>query len=392
MNKLKNSGSRQAAAALKLLGDQDYLLATILIVNNLVNICAVIVSNSVIDGVVGFNSHIVEFVVKVIVVTFVLLLFGEIMPKVYAAYNAPGVTKLVSRPLLFLKKALHPFAYILIHTGNTVNRRVAVRKGNISMDELTNAIEITSDQTVEEKKILSGIVSYINTEVEDIMRPRIDIVALDYRTDFPAVCRIVMESGFSRIPVYREDLDDIAGILYVKDLLPYLDAGPDFDWQKLCRQPYFVPGHKKINDLFTEFQTSKIHIAIVVDEYGSTLGIVSLEDILEEIVGEISDESDVNRSDYTRIDPDTYIFEGKTHLLDFLKIVGLDEKTFDDVKGEAESVAGLMLEVRGDFLKEGDTLRIGPVRLTVESTEGRRISRVRVHIDRSALQHHHSPS
>ena len=384
VSNLRKDPSKGAQTALKLLGIQDYLLATILIVNNLVNICAVIISNSLIDDIVTINNSAVEFVVKVIIVTFMLLLFGEIMPKIFATYNAYRLTKVMSVPLMFMKTLMKPFAWVLISSSSHINERMAVKKVNISMDELSNAIEITSDQTVtvEEKRILSGLVNFTTTEVDEIMRPRVDVVALDEETDFENVVKVVIDSGFSRIPIYKDQIDNVTGILYVKDLLPYLDSAPDFQWQKLCRQPYFVPEHKKINDLFSEFQNNQTHIAIVVDEYGSTLGIVSLEDILEEIVGEISDESDAHHTSYTKIDENTYIFEGRTHLIDFLKIIDFEDDYLDDVKGDAESLAGLMLEAKRDFLKVGDKLYFGKISLRVDSVDGRRIDKIKVKIDR----------
>ena len=383
VDKLSKGNSRGAAAALKLLGTPDYLLATILIVNNLVNICAVLVANLIVDDLAAFNSLWLEFLIKTILVTFLLLLCGEILPKVLAQHAPLKVARVVSVPLLGLRKIFRPFAFGLIRSGNRIHHSVSVRKNNISMDELSNAIEITSDQSVEEKKILSGIVNYINTEAAEIMRPRVDIVALDTEADFATVRRTVIDSGFSRIPVYAESIDRIKGVLYVKDLLPYLESEADFAWQKLIREPYFVPEHKRINDLMSEFQTNKVHIAIVIDEYGSTLGLVSLEDILEEIVGEISDESDVDRSWYTEVAPDTYLFEGKTHLIDLLKVVGLDDEYLDTYKGEAESLGGLMMEAKRDFLKKGDTFAFRALTLTVEALEGRRVSQVRVQFDRS---------
>ncbi len=379
VNTLRNKDSRGARAVLSLLGDQDYLLAAILITNNLVNICAVILSNSILDHLVGFGSGTMEFIVKVVLVTFLLLLFGEIMPKVFAAYNGLRLAQVLSGPLTLLKKIFRPVSWLLVRSGNRINESVSSRKANISMDDLSNAIDLTSeDQSLEEKKILSGIVNFIHTEVEEIMKPRVDVVALDREADFGTVCKTVIDSGFSRIPVYQDSMDNIQGILYVKDLIPFIDSGPDFGWQKLIREPYYVPEHKKINDLFAEFQNNKIHIAIVVDEYGSTMGIVSLEDILEEIVGEISDESDMNKSYYTQIAPDTFIFEGKTHILDVLKVLGLDDEYLDEYKGESESLAGLMLETKRDFLKKGDVQTIRGLTLTVIEIEGRRVTRIKV--------------
>lgn len=358
---------------------QDYLLATILIVNNLVNICIVILSNAVIDSWIDFQGASgLEFLVKMVVVTFLLLLFGEIMPKIFASYNPMGMVRFISSPLLALKSVFKSLSYLLIHSSNHINESVAKKKVNISIDELSNAIEMTSDQSVEEKRILSGIVDFVHTEVVEIMRPRVDIVALDAAEKFSRVKEVIIGSGVSRIPVYGESLDNIRGVLYVKDMIPYISHGDDFEWNTLFRKPYFVPEHKKINDLLEEFQNNKIHVAIVVDEYGSTVGLVSLEDILEEIVGEISDESDVEQSFYTRIAPNTFLFDGKTHINDLLKVLDLDDDYLDAMKGEAETVAGLMLEVRKDFLKQGETVYCRELTLSVERLEGRRIDKVRV--------------
>jgi gliding motility-associated protein GldE len=390
VDKLSKSNSRGAAAALRLLGTPDYLLATILIVNNLVNICAVIVANIIVDDLAAFNNRGVEFLIKIVLVTFLLLLCGEILPKILAQHIPLKIARGASVPLTMLKTLFRPLAFLLIRSGNRIHHSVSVKKNSLSMDELSNAIEITSDQSAEEKKILSGIVNYINTEAAEIMRPRVDMVAIDRQTDFFAVRQKVIDSGFSRIPVYEESMDNIKGILYVKDLLPYLESDRDFAWQKLIREPYFVPEHKRINDLMTEFQANKVHIAIVIDEYGSTLGLVSLEDILEEIVGEISDESDVDRSWYTELAPDTYLFEGKTHVIDLLKVVGLDDEYLDEFKGEAESVGGLMMEAKRDFLKKGDTFAFRALTLTVEGLEGRRVSQIKVQIDRNEMKKEHA--
>lgn len=378
---LKSSTSRSSRAAVNLLTRADYLLSTILIANNLVNICIVILSNSVIDACIGFDdAPLVEFIIKMVIVTFLLLLFGEIMPKIFANYNSLRVIRTMSLPLSWLSRLLAPLSWLLIRTGGVINRRVAQKKVNISIDELSDAIEMTSNQTVEEKKILSGIVEFVNTEVSEIMHSRVEVVALDVEDNFDHVREVILQSGFSRIPVYEENLDNIRGVLYVKDVLPYIQAKADFAWINLCRKPYFIPEHKKINSLLEEFQTQKIHMAIVVDEYGSTLGIVSLEDILEEIVGEISDESDVEQQFYTKVAPNLYIFDGKTHLNDLLKVLGLDDDYLDSFRGDAETVAGLMLEIRRDFLRQGEVLYCRKLALTAEVVEGHRISKVRVQV------------
>lgn len=376
---LRNRPSRSNSAALRLLDKSDYLLSTILIANNLVNICIVILSNALINSWIDFGGATgLEFAVKMVVVTFLLLLFGEIMPKIFATYNSLRVIGLMAVPLRFLCALFRPVSYLLIRSGSLINRRMAQKKVNISMDELSNAIEMTSDQTVEEKKILSGIVEFVNTEVGEIMRSRVEVVALDETEDFARVKEVIMQSGYSRIPVYEENLDNVRGILYVKDVLPYISAADDFGWTNLCRKPYFVPEHKKINDLLADFQSNKIHMAIVVDEYGSTLGLVSLEDIIEEIVGEISDESDADESFFTRLDEKCFIFDGKSHLGDFERVLGLDEEIFNDVKGEAETLAGLMLELKRDFPRKGDVFTSHDIRFTVQEMDGHRIDKIRV--------------
>lgn len=384
IHSIKHNRSRANSAIMRLLSMQDYLLATVLIVNNLVNICIVILSNSIIDRIVSFtaDASLWEFVIKVVIVTFLLLLFGEIMPKIFAAYNSLKFAQLVAIPLLSLKSIVKPVSYVLIKSGNFINDMVAKRRRvNISIDELSNAIEMTENQTDEEKQMLSGIVSFASTEVEEIMKPRMDIVALDIEDKYDRVKEVIIETGFSRIPVYDETLDHISGILYIKDLLAFIDKDNDFEWQKFIRKPYFVPEHKRINDLLDEFQANKVHIAIVVDEYGSTVGLVSLEDILEEIVGEISDESDSEEpSAYTKVDEHTYVFDGKMHLGDFEEIIGVEEDYFEDERGGAETVAGLMLELKRDFVKLGDTFNVRGIKLTAEALEGRRVDKVKVEI------------
>lgn len=376
---LHSHPSRSNNAAVKLLDQSEYLLSTILVANNLVNICIVVLSNALIDSWIDFGgADGVEFLVKMVIVTFLLLLFGEIMPKIFANFNSMRVIGLMAVPLRFFCMLFRPICRLLISSGNLINRRMSQKQVNISMDELSNAIEMTSDQTVEEKKILSGIVDFVNTEVGEIMRSRVEVVALDEEDNFDKVREVIMQSGYSRIPVYQENLDNVRGILYVKDVLPYIASGDDFEWTNLCRKPYFVPEHKKINSLLEEFQTQKIHIAIVVDEYGSTLGLISLEDILEEIVGEISDESDVQQQFYTKIAADTYIFDGKTHLNDMLKVLGLDDDYLDNFRGDAETVAGLMLEIRRDFLHQGEVIYCRKLTLTAEVVSNYRIDKVRV--------------
>lgn len=373
----KERNSASDAAVLRLLADVDLLLATILVVNNLVNICIVLLTSHIIDSLFAFVRF--EFLFKTVLVTFLLLLFGEILPKVLAQKTPARFASFVARPLLALRWLFYPLSYILVRTSSRISEK-ASHKSEISLDELADAVDMAHSTTPEEHVMLSGIVNFVNTEVQEIMKPRVDMTALDLTADYETVKRTIIESGFSRIPVYEEDADNIRGTLYVKDLLPYINHGNEFGWQQLIRKPYFVPEHKKINDLLADFQSNKVHMAIVVDEYGSTLGLVSLEDIIEEIVGEISDESDNDECFFTRLDAKSYLFEGKTHIGDFERILSLGEETFSDVKGEAETLAGLMLELKRDFPRKGDIFTAHNIRFTVQETEAHRIEKIRVDI------------
>ena len=365
------------SAILSLLDDVDSLLATILVANNLVNICIVILSSNVIDSLFVFQSNTFEFVVKSVIVTFLLLLFGEILPKVLSQSNPRSFGRFVVYPIKFFRFLTYPLSYILVRTGGRLSR-LASRNAEISIEELADAVDLARGSSQEEHQMLSGIVNFVNTEVEEIMRPRIDITAVDLKSSYEQVKRVIIESGYSRIPVYDEDLDNIKGALYVKDLLPHINCGDEFGWQQLLRKIYFVPKHKKIDDLLRDFQENKIHVAIVVDEYGATQGLVSLEDIVEEVVGEISDESDVDESFYERIDDNTYIFDGKTHIVDFERVVDCEEDIFSDVQGRAETLAGLMLELRRALLKKGDMVEAHDIRFTVQSMDGRRVDKIKV--------------
>ena len=365
------------SAILSLLDDVDSLLATILVANNLVNICIVIITSNIIDTLFVFNSGVLEFVIKSVLVTFLLLLFGEILPKVFSQGNPHSFARFAVFPIKVFRIICYPLSYILVRTGGRLSR-LASRNTEISIEELADAVDLARASSQEEHQMLSGIVNFVNTEVEEIMRPRIDITAVDIKSSYEQVKSIIIESGYSRIPVYDEDLDNIKGALYVKDLLPYINNGNEFGWQQLLRKIYFVPKHKKIDDLLRDFQENKIHVAIVVDEYGATQGLVSLEDIVEEVVGEISDESDVDESFYERIDDNTYIFDGKTHIVDFERVVKCDEDIFADVQGRAETLAGLMLEIRRDLLKKGDSVEAHDIRFTVQSMDGRRVDKIKV--------------
>lgn len=375
VRKIRRHDTPVCRRMLNLLGKADLLLATILVVNNLVNIGIVILSSEIIDSLFTFARF--EFLFKTVIVTFLLLLFGEILPKVAAQTIPLRFAGFAARPLLVLRWIFYPLSYVLVRTGNRISERAAHHQ-EISIGELADAIDMTRTASKEEHGMLSGIVSFVNTEVQEIMKPRVDITALSVTDDYETVKQTIIRSGFSRIPVYEEDIDNIRGTLYVKDLLPYINHGNEFGWQQLVRKPYFVPEHKKINDLLGDFQSNKVHMAIVVDEYGSTLGLVSLEDIIEEIVGEISDESDADESFFTRLDEKSYLFDGKSHLGDFERVLGIDEETFADVKGDAETLAGLMLELKRDFPRKGDLFTSHDIRFTVQEMDGHRVDKIRV--------------
>ncbi len=375
VRRIRERRSASSEGVFKLLGNVELLLATILVVNNLVNICIVILTSNVIDATFTFLRF--EFLFKSVLVTFLLLLFGEILPKVFAQTVPVRFACFAARPLLVLRWIFYPLSYILVRTSSRISEKAAHRS-ELSLDELADAVDMTQSSSPEEHEMLSGIVNFANTEVQEIMKPRVDITAIEITEGYEHVKRVIIESGFSRIPVYEDEVDNIRGTLYVKDLLPYINHGDDFAWQRLIRKAYFVPEHKKINDLLAEFQSNKVHMAIVVDEYGSTLGLVSLEDIIEEIVGEISDESDTVESFYTRLDAKNYLFDGKTHIGDFERVLELEEDLFSDVKGEAETLAGLMLELRRDFPRKGDSFTTHDIRFTVQEVEGHRIDKILV--------------
>ncbi|MBE6220551.1 MAG: gliding motility-associated protein GldE [Rikenellaceae bacterium] len=383
LQRMREKPDARDSQILALLADVDKLLATILVTNNLVNICVVIISSNIMDRLFVFNRF--EFLFKTVLVTFLLLLFGEILPKVLSQGNPRGFARMVVYPVKFFGWITSPLSYVLVRTCGRISR-FATRNAEISMEELADAVDLAkgSAQSQQEHQMLEGIVNFVNTEVEEIMRPRIDIVALEITDTFEQVKRTIIESGYSRIPIYDEDLDNIKGALYVKDLLPHINSGDEFGWQQLIRKIYFVPKHKKIDDLLRDFQENKIHVAIVVDEYGATQGLVSLEDILEEVVGEISDESDVEESFYERLNANTYIFDGKTHIVDFERVVDLGEDIFADVQGRAETLAGLMLELRRDLLKKGDMVEAHNIRFTVSKMDGRRVDKIKVVVGHSA--------
>jgi len=371
--------SHREEMVLRLLEKPERLLASILISNNFINVGIVIISSFITGTLFDFSEYpVLGFTIQVVVITFLLLLFGEIIPKVYANRFSPRFARWMAGPLTFLDKFFQPLIFILIKSTGLVNRRLARKKQDISMDDVSEALGLTTDVVKDEKEMLEGIVRFSNLEVSEIMKPRTDVVAVDLDTNLETLMKIIIESGYSRIPVYEETSDHVKGILYVKDLIPHINHKTRFRWQRLIREPFFVPETKKINDLLEEFQLKKIHLAIVVDEYGGTEGIVTMEDILEEVVGEITDESDGAEQLFRRVDSRTTIFDGKISLNDFYKVTGLDDEIFDDVKGEAETVAGLILELKGRFPKVNEVIQCKGVEFTVLALDKRRISEIKV--------------
>lgn len=367
---------------LKNLENPEKLLATILTTNNFVNIGIIVLSAFITNNLVTIqNSPVIGFILQVVLITFFLLLFGEIIPKVYATHSALGFAKFMALPLQTLEKIFRPINSILIYSTSFVNRRLQKHRKKISMNEISLALELTSDQELsEEKEILEGIVKFGNKSVDEIMKPRVDVVAIDIKTGFSKVLQIINDSGFSRIPVYIDSFDNISGILYIKDILPHSHKGNSFKWQTLVRAPFHVPETKKINSLLEEFQQRKVHLAIVVDEYGGTSGIVTLEDILEEIVGEINDEFDDEESIFSKISDSTFVFEGKVLLGDFYKIVECNDSVFDEVKGDADTLAGLILELKGEIPGLHEKMSFDEFDFTIEAVDNRRIKEIKVEI------------
>ncbi len=382
LEKLRNKKSQKAKNVLHLYNMPEKLLSTILVSNNTINIAFVLLAAYLSARLFDFSAKpVLGFVVEAIGITFLLLLFGEIMPKVFASKNQIKMTLFMASPLAALEKVFRPISSMLVLSTSFVKKRTGIKGSNISMDDLSEALELASDDINEDEKILKGIVNFGNINVSEIMCPRIDVTSLDIKLGFNKVKSLIIESGFSRIPVYSGTFDSIKGILYAKDILPYTGSPDNFKWQSLIRPPHFVPETKKINELLKDFQIKKIHMAVVVDEYGGTSGIITLEDILEEIVGEITDESDEDEALYRKIDDNRYIFEGKVLLNDLFKIIDIPDDTFEDVRGESETLAGLILEMTGEIPQKGQSIRYGHFNFIIESADKRRIKEIRVEIE-----------
>lgn len=365
--------------------DSERTLATILITNNLVNVTIIMLLNYAIAQLVHFNVAWLEFVCITVLLTFLLLLFGEIMPKVYSRQNPLAFCRKAVKGVVLLRKLFWPVENILLKSGNFAEKVIQKESHQLSVDDLEQALELTNSADIkDEQSMLKGIIRFGDETAKEIMTSRQDIVDLDIRCSYKDVLKCIVDNNYSRIPVYQDNEDNIRGILYIKDLLPHLSKPVNFRWQSLIRPPYFVPETKKIDDLLREFQENKVHIAIVVDEFGGTSGLVSMEDILEEIVGEINDEYDEEEKTYSKLNYNTYIFEGKTLLSDFTKILNVDDDEFSDVEGDADTLAGLLLEIKGDFLSLHEKVKYKNYDFEVLGIDERRISKIKVTIQPKA--------
>lgn len=387
----EKSSSKKFEIVRKLLAKPKKLLATILVANNLINIAIVLLFESLSDvwfqGIdYTLNLYFVEvdavFLLKIGLATFLILLFGEILPKIYASRNKLSFSGFMAYPIAALDRLFTPVSLPMRSATIYIEEKFGKQKSNLSVDQLSQALELTSekDTTQEEQKILQGIVTFGNTDAKQVMKPRMDIFALDKEASYEEIMPEIISRGYSRIPVYNESIDTITGILYVKDLMPYIDA-KDFNWNSLLREAYFVPENKKLDDLLNEFKNMKMHLAIVVDEYGGTSGLISLEDIIEEIVGEISDEFDDDDLIFSKLDDNTFVFEGKTPIKDFYKVIKLEDPTlFEDAKGEAETLAGFLLEISRGFPKKNEILTFHNYTFTIEAFENKRIKQIKLSI------------
>lgn len=380
--KVKGKSSKKNQYLIRNLESPEQLLTTVLVVNNFVNVGIVILSVFTLNKLISISDNPVwTFVFQVAVISLFILLFGEVVPKLYATRHAMKFSRFVAFPLYYLIKIFRPLNSVFIFSASFVNNRIRAYNQQISVDELSQALELTSQAELkEDKEILKGIVQFGNKSVVEIMRSRVDVVSAEITDSFSKIMNMITETGFSRIPVYSESFDNIKGILYIKDLLPHVHKGSSFRWQGIIRPPFFVPETKKIDDLLEEFQKNKVHMAIVVDEYGGTSGIVTLEDVLEEIVGEITDEFDEEEKLYTRIGDNKFLFDGKTLLNDFYKVIGSEDTVFEDVKGEADTLAGLILELKGEIPQKNDTITCKNYVFQIEAVDNRRIKQIKVEI------------
>lgn len=381
-DEIKESNKKNAKTLLHLINNPQRLLATILVSDNFVNVAVIMLLTYFTGSVLDFQSSpLLGFIFDTVIITFVLLLFGEIMPKVYASQYPEKTALLVTPFILAMQKIFQPVAILLVNSTSLITRQIEkFKKSDISIDELSHALELTTDEQDEDKEMLEGIIKFGNITVSEIMTSRVDMLAVDIKTNYKDLLNIIIQSGYSRIPVYSGNSDNIKGILYSKDLLPHLDKPANFRWQSLIRQAYYVPETKKIDDLLSEFQKNRVHLALVVDEYGGISGLVTLEDILEEIVGDISDEYDEEEKLYTKVDNHTYIFEAKILLNDFFKVTGIDEDEFSKVTEEVETLAGLILELKGEMPAKNEMIEYGRYIFEILSVDNRRIRKIKLHI------------
>lgn len=380
LDELGEEENKKSQTLIKLIDHPKSLLASILIANNFINVGIVILSAFITEGLFDFSgNHLLEFLFNVIVITFLILMFGEVIPKVYANSNSKNFALLMAGPILGVRKVTYPLIRVLVSISNLFESNNKKGK-SLSVNDLEHALELTDDEatTDDEQKILQGIVKFGSTTVKQIMKPRTDVIALEISESYKDVLDLIIQNGYSRIPVYTENFDQIKGVLYIKDLLPYIDMGEEFDWKQLIRDPFFVPEFKKIDDLLKEFQEKKIHLAIVVDEFGGTSGIITLEDVIEEIVGEINDEFDDEELVYSKLDDHNYVFEGKTPLNDFYKVLSIPGNNFEESKGESDSLAGFLLEISGKFPTKNDVIEFENFTFVVEALEKRRIRQIKV--------------
>ena len=380
-DELEEEGKR-GERILSMLDKPERLLATILIANNLVNVTIVVLCNFALGPVFEGMSEVWSFVLQTVLLTFLILLFGEILPKLYANSDNLGWARMATGPLSGMVKLFYPLSSVLVKSSVIVNKVVPKRSDAVTADDLTQALEIAEVDSKQDKDILEGILKFGDTTASEVMTPRVDVTGLDVELTFPEVMKVVIDSGFARLPVYEESMDDIKGVLYSRDLLPYVGKAEsaDFKWQSLMREPYYVPESRMIDDLLEDFRTRRVHLAIVIDEFGGTQGIVTLEDVLEEIVGDIDDEYDEEEKTYRRLPDGSYVFEGKTLLNDFFRVTGLDEEEYAQVTEDCETLAGMLLGLKGDFPKEKESIVYGRCRFLVLSVRQHRIVNVRVKV------------
>lgn len=388
LDEIKHSNKKTDQRIHHLLQQPQKLLATILIGNNFVNVSIILILTYVTYRLVDFgNATLIAFIFQTILITFLLLFFGEITPKVFASREGKKVAAFTAPILTVLQKIFKPLVHILVQSTSAMNRRLERHnKPNISMDELSHALELTSGKNDEDTEILEGIIKFVNIQVVDIMTSRVDMVNIDIKTSYKKLLAVIVDSGYSRIPVYSGTPDNIKGILYSKDLLPHLDKPDSFRWQTLIRQAYYVPETKMIDDLLSEFQQNKVHLAVVVDEYGGTSGLITLEDIVEEIIGDISDEYDDEEALYTKINKNTFIFEAKIQLNDFFKMEEINADDFTKVTEEVETLAGFILELKGEIPRKNERIEFGKYLFEVLSVDNRRIKKVKLTINKSVQE------